>query len=238
MASTVIKNWDNNTWLSSNKYINLFNKYLLEQISLNSNSEILDIGCGRGKIIGNLSSILRLNNKPTGIDLVNHRDKDKRISFKKKDAFSFFIKNRKKFDLIMIKQTIHLFHLNKIKSLIDNCKKILNTNGKILVFMMDPDNIQIPSFKLMNRRLNISFKKDKTISKMLIKIYSGKVLKSFVYNVKITKKKYIKMIRDRFISILLPMNLKDISKGVEEIEASFNERINFNDYLNCIIITK
>ena len=89
----------------------------------------------------------------------------------------------------MIKQTIHLFHLNKIKSLIDNCKKILNTNGKILVFMMDPDNIQIPSFKLMNRRLNISFKKDKTISKMLIKIYSGKVLKSFVYNVKITKKK-------------------------------------------------
>ena len=46
------------------------------------------------------------------------------------------------------------------------------------------------------------------------------------------------MIRDRFISILLPMNLKDISKGVEEIEASFNEIINFNDYLNCIIITK
>ena len=90
----------------------------------------------------------------------------------------------------------------------------------------------------MNRILNISFKKDKTISKMLIKIYSGKVLKSFVYNVKITKKKYIKMIRDRFISILLPMNLKDISKGVEEIEASFNEIINFNDYLNCIIITK
>ena len=34
MASTVIRNWDNNTWLSSNKYINLFNKYF-NNISFN-----------------------------------------------------------------------------------------------------------------------------------------------------------------------------------------------------------
>ena len=55
MASTVIKNWDNKTWLSSQNYIKSFNNFLIKNINLNSNSKILDIGCGRGKILGTLS---------------------------------------------------------------------------------------------------------------------------------------------------------------------------------------
>jgi cyclopropane fatty-acyl-phospholipid synthase-like methyltransferase len=47
-----LKNWDNKTWLSSEKYINSFNKFILKQVSLNKHSRILDIGCGRGKILG------------------------------------------------------------------------------------------------------------------------------------------------------------------------------------------
>jgi 2-polyprenyl-3-methyl-5-hydroxy-6-metoxy-1,4-benzoquinol methylase len=41
-------------------YINQFNKFLLKNIKLNSNSIILDIGCGRGKILGSLNSKLKL----------------------------------------------------------------------------------------------------------------------------------------------------------------------------------
>ena len=75
MASTVIKNWDKENWLSSKNYILNFNKFLLKVNKLDSSSKILDIGCGRGKIIGALSSKLKLKNKPIGIDLVNHKDK-------------------------------------------------------------------------------------------------------------------------------------------------------------------
>ena len=81
MASTVIKNWDNKTWLSSLDYIKSFNKFLSKQVQLNSKSKILDIGCGRGKILGTLSSKLRLKNKPLGIDIINYKDRDKRIKF-------------------------------------------------------------------------------------------------------------------------------------------------------------
>ena len=56
MTSAVIKNWDNKTWLSSKEYIKSFNSFITNQIKLNKNSRILDIGCGRGKIIGNLGS--------------------------------------------------------------------------------------------------------------------------------------------------------------------------------------
>ena len=92
MASTVIKNWDNKTWLSSKDYIKSFNKFLTKKVKLNKKSKILDVGCGRGKILGTLSSKLNLKNKPLGIDIINHKDKDKRIHFKQTDAFSFLLK--------------------------------------------------------------------------------------------------------------------------------------------------
>jgi cyclopropane fatty-acyl-phospholipid synthase-like methyltransferase len=46
-----LKNWDNKTWLSSQRYILSFNRFILKQVKLDRNSRILDIGCGRGKII-------------------------------------------------------------------------------------------------------------------------------------------------------------------------------------------
>ena len=64
-----LKNWDNKTWLSSSAYINSFNTFLLKKKKLNKNSQILDIGCGRGKIFGVLSRKVKLLNKPIGIDL-------------------------------------------------------------------------------------------------------------------------------------------------------------------------
>ena len=103
-----LKNWDNKTWLSTTKYIETFNKFLLRQLNLNQDSRILDIGCGRGKIIGTLSSRLKLKNKPIGIDIENHKDKDKKINFKNIDGISFLSETKKTFDLILIKQTIHL----------------------------------------------------------------------------------------------------------------------------------
>ena len=124
MASTVIKNWDNKTWLSSQNYINSFNKFLIKNVKLNSNFKILDIGCGRGKILGSLSSKLNLKIKPIGIDIVSHKDKDKRINFKKINALNFSLTNNKKFDLVLIKQTIHLLKLNEIKRLLRVLKKI------------------------------------------------------------------------------------------------------------------
>ena len=238
MKLVVIKNWDNKTWLSSNHYIKSFNRFLLKIIKLNSKSKILDIGCGRGKILGNLSSLLNLKKKPIGIDLVNHKDKDRRILFKKKDAMSFFLDNKKKFDLILIKQTIHLLNHHNIKKLINKCKKNLNQDGAILVFTLDPYKNRIPSFKLMRKNLNKSLQRDKMISKSLFKYNFNKISKKFIYKVKISKKRYLRMINDRFISTLLSMTKREISNGVQEIDAKFNKILRFNDNLVCIIFKK
>ena len=45
-----LRNWENNTWLSSKKYIYKFSKFLTLNFNINKKSKILDIGCGRANI--------------------------------------------------------------------------------------------------------------------------------------------------------------------------------------------
>ncbi len=235
MASTVIKNWDNKTWLSSRDYIKSFNSFLIKKVKLNPKSKILDIGCGRGKILGNLSSKLNLKDKPLGIDIINHKDKDKRIIYKQTNALSFFRKNKKKFDLILIKQTIHLFNIIEIKKLLFLSKKNLSQNGKILIFNLDINNNEIPTFKLMKIQLLRSLKRDKKIIKLITKLYPFKKSK-FTYKVKILREKYLEMIKKRYISILLPMTKSQIQKGVNEIKYKYKNNIKFRDKLICLTL--
>ena len=236
MVSTVIKNWDNKNWLSSKEYIKSFNKFLIRQIKLNSNSKILDIGCGRGKILGNLSSNLKLKNKPLGIDIIDHKDKDKRIKFKKISGLSFFLKKKYKFDLILIKQTIHLYNLKQIKKLLDLSKKNLNQNGKIFLFALDTNRNELPTFDLMNKKLTKSLNRDKKILKFISKIYSIKKKRKFTYNVKISKKDYLRMIKKRYISTLLTLSEEEISKGIKEINSRYGNFLRFMDKLTCVVL--
>ena len=234
--STVIKNWDKKTWLTSNKYIKSLNSFLISNIRLNSRSYILDIGCGRGKILGSLSSKLKLKAKPIGIDIVNHKDKDNRIKFKNIDAIDFFLNNKKKFDLIIIKQTIHLLNFVKIKKLLCLCKKSLKPNGKIFIFTLDFFQNEIPTFKLMKINLLKSLKRDKKIMNLISRLYPQRKKKNFVFKVKIDKKKYLEMVKKRYISILLPLTKNDILKGIQELKIKYENKIYFKDKLYCVIL--
>ena len=231
-----LKHWDNKTWLSSKKYIQSFNNFLLKQKKLNRNSQILDIGCGRGKIIGSLSSKLKLINKPIGIDLVSHKDKDERINFKKTDAFSFFLTNKKKFDLILVKQTIHLLKISEIKTLLIKMKKSLRPEGKILIFTLDPYKNEIPCFTLMRSELLKSLNRDKKILRSISKFDPKRIIKYLSYKVEISKKKYVDMISRKFISILLDLNKEQIVTGINEINFKYKKNLKFNDKLICIIV--
>ena len=236
MVKKNIKNWDNKTWLSSQDYISCFIKFLFKNIKLNSNSMILDIGCGRGKILGSLNSKLKLKSKPLGIDVIDHKDKDKRIHFKKINALKFFAKNKYKFDLILIKQTIHLLSLIEIKQLLNISKKYLTPNGKIFIFSLDTNKNEIPTFKSMKSKLYKSIRRDKEIIKFIIKSNKQTVKKKFFYRVKITKKKYLNMIQNRYISILLDFTKKELNKGLGEINLKYKKNISFKDKLVCLIL--
>ena len=233
-----LKNWDNKTWLSSKSYIFQFNKFLKRKINLNKNSKILDIGCARANIISTLQKKYEFKNKPIGIDIVSNKDVKKNIIFKKVDAIDFLKNSNEVFDLILIKQTIHLLNFRDIKKLISICKTKLKKEGKILIFTLEISNNAIPTFLLMKKRLKISLNRDKKIITFLSKLYPSIKKKKFSFKVKISIMKYIEMINNRYISILLNMNKNQILKGIDEISFKYKKMLTFDDKLICLILNK
>ena len=233
-----IKNWDNKTWLSSNAYINSFNKFLIQNTKLNYESKILDIGCGRGNILEKISNTLKLINKPIGLDLENHKDKSKKMIFKKIDALTYVKKTKFTFDLILIKQTIHLLKKKQAIKLLSICKSILNPNGKIIILSLDPSKNEIPTFQLMKKKLKNSLKKDEKLFNLIFKNQNKIIIKKFVFNVQISKTKYIQMIKSRYISTLLNFTNQQLNNGLNEIKKDYGKVLKFKDRLICYILRK
>ena len=232
-----LKNWDNKTWLSSKSYISQFNKLLRTKINFNKNSKILDIGCGRANIISALQKKYKFKNKPIGIDVVANKDVKKNIIFNKIDALKY-LKKKEKYDLILIKQTIHFFTKTKLNYLLNLAKKSLNPKGKILIFSLKTKNNKIPCFKKMKKNLEKSLKRDEYLLKIIKKNLKKTKNFYFNYNVTISKKRYIWMIKSRYISCLLDLKERDINDGLNEIKFKYNNTIKFLDTLRCISFSK
>jgi len=233
-----LRNWDNKTWLSSKKYITSFNTFLKSKINFNQDMQILDIGCGRANIISALQKKYKFKKKPIGIDVVKNSNIKKNIIFKKINALKYLKKTNKKFDLILIKQTIHFFNNSEIKTLLAQAKSQLNNKGQILILTLKTRNNKIPCFKKMKILLNKSLKKDETILAIIKKNLKKSKESYFKYNVNISSKKYSKMINDRYISCLLSMNQKVLKSGIDEINNKFGRLIKFEDVLKCVSYRK
>ena len=233
-----LKNWDNNTWLSSKKYINAFNNFLNSKIKFNKNTQILDIGCGRANIISALQKKYKFNNKPIGVDVVKNRNIKKNVIFVKNNALNYLKKTNRNFDVILIKQTIHFFKKNQISLLLNYSKLKLSSKGKILIFSLKAKDNQIPCFKKMKDKLISSLKKDNFLFKIVKKNLKNSKETNFIFKVSIAKNKYLRMIKDRYISCLLDISAKDLKLGIGELNLKLKNQISFIDTLKCITFKK
>ena len=142
--------------------------------------------------------------------------------------------NQNKFDLIMIKQTLHFFNKDKRKKLIKACKNNLKKNGVLLIFSLNTLNNEIPCFKLMKQKLNRGLKRDSRMLKSARKILKNHKVDKFKFKVLITKNKYIQMLKQKYISCLVNLTKKQINKGINEIKDIYHNKILFEDILICI----
>jgi len=123
---------------------------------------------------------------------------------------------------------------SEIKKLLKLLKKKLNPNGQILIFFLDMEKNEIPTFKLMKLKLNQSLLRDRKILNIIKKMFPKTIKKKFVFNVKISKKKYLEMIENRYISTLMPLSKKQINEGIKEIKLKYKDILRFKDKLICI----
>ena len=68
------------------------------------------------------------------------------------------------------------------------------------------------------------------------KLYPLRIKRKFIYKAKISKKNYLEMIRKRYISTLLTLTKRELSKGIEQINSKYGDTIKFKDKLTCLIL--
>ena len=230
-----LKNWDNKTWLSSTRYISSFKNFLRSQAKINKNLKILDIGCGRANIISYLHKRYKFKFKPIGIDIVKNRGVKRNIIFKKIDAIKYLKKKEILFDLILIKQTIHFFKKKELNTILNLVKKNVATGGKIFIFSLKTHRNELPTFSKMKQKLDVSLHKSKYVTQTIKNNFVRYKKSEFKFQVLITKKNYIEMIKKRYISSLLDFSKKEIDKGVNEIQSKYKKNIKFDDILDCLV---
>ena len=233
-----LKNWDKKTWLSSPKYISSITNFLEKRIKFNKKIKILDIGCGRGKIISTLSRKYQMINLPLGVDIVEHKDIATKIRFTKATALRYLSKTKEKFDLILFKQSIHFFKFAEIRKILTFSKKNLHSNGKIIILALHPKQNHWPLFKVFKTKLKQSLNKDKKILHLIKYNFKKYKINYFIFKVKITKDIYLQMIKNRFTSCLLNLSSKELKTGIEEIKKKYKKKLEFYDELICISYKK
>ena len=117
-------------------------------------------------------------------------------------------------------------------------KKRLNKKGQILIFSLKTNKNEIPCFKVMKSKLLKSLKRDNDLMQLVKKNLKNYRNTNFNFKINLKKKKYIQMIKNRYISCLLDISRGEIKKGINEIKSNYKNKIKFTDTLNCISYKK
>ena len=224
-------NWDKSSWLSSKEYFEELSSQLIEFLDIREEKKILDVGCGRGHLLESLANKVNFIHKPIGVEPVKHENTiSQRIEIINSSINSFLLKNNSKFDLVILKQVLHLLNSNEREYFYQEIKKHLNNNGQIVFIHMN-NQTEIPQFPLMGNKLKLSIDSHHLLLEELNKNFRLLKTQNFTYHVKISLEEYLTMITNRYMTVLLDFSEEEIKEGIAFIKQNYSNNLSFNDTL-------
>ncbi len=224
-------NWDRSSWLSSKEYFEELSCQLIEFLDITEEKKILDVGCGRGHLIENLALNANLTNQPVGVEPVKHDDfVPQNVKIFHSSINSFLNENNSQFDLVILKQVLHLLTLDERKKFYHDIKNQINEDANIVFIYMN-DQTEIPLFPLMENKLQQSLKSHKLLLEELTQKFNLLNMINFNYHVKISLEEYLEMISNRYMTVLLDLSKKEIEDGIYFIKKNYPKQLVFQDTL-------
>jgi 2-polyprenyl-3-methyl-5-hydroxy-6-metoxy-1,4-benzoquinol methylase len=224
-------NWDKSSWLSSKEYFEELSSQLIEFLDIREEKKILDVGCGRGHLLESLANKVNFIHKPIGVEPVKHENTiSQRIEIINSSINFFLQNNNSKFDLVILKQVLHLLNSNEREYFYQEIKKYLNNNGQIVFIHMN-NQTEIPQFPLMGNKLKLSIDSHHLLLEELNKNFKLLNIQNFTYSVKISLDEYLTMITNRYMTVLLDFSEEEIKEGIAFIKQNYSNHLSFNDTL-------
>jgi hypothetical protein len=90
----------------------------------------------------------------------------------------------------------------------------------------------------MKQKLNKGLERDARMILSICQILKNNKKDKFKFKVSISKKKYIQMLKQKYISCLVNLNKKQINQGIKEINEFYKNNLNFEDILISIKFKK
>jgi len=231
-------NWDDESWISSDDYIDYTVRLLIEELSVHSESRLLDVGCGRGKISAALALQTDLSLPIDAIDVsdsILEAPTTDKVNFLQTDVLTFLrSKKDRLYDGVIMKQMFHLLPIEIRQDVLIEVNASLKKDGRAVILAM-PSCSSLPMFKkgaeIFSQEV---FPLDSVLA--LAKQCGFKThVSAFNYEVNICKRDYFDLLINRFMSNLRSLSDQDIQTGIEELDGIYSDEwLNFFDRLDVI----
>ncbi|MCB0322849.1 MAG: class I SAM-dependent methyltransferase [Bdellovibrionales bacterium] len=235
-------NWDRDSWISWPEYVEKVASYICSLLELTSDSRILDLGCGRGRITSTIARQLNVATPVEGIDpasIIAHAVDSAQVSFKQIDALTYLsVVDASSYDAIIFKQTYHCISSDERPALLEHVFRCLKPSGTCLIMIM-PYELTCPMFR---RAEEVFFEEQLSIDSIIVEASRaglGTAVHQFSYPVSISKRNYLSLIESRFMSHLRLLSDRELREGLAELDRFLkSDTVMFEDRLECLICRK
>lgn len=218
-------NFDEN-WSFTNEYMEWMTDNIINYLKLKSNDIFVDIGAGTGLYTKKIDDKVLLDKpiffvEPSADMTISIKDNKKYNIFN--ETSDIFLDRNISFDKILFKEVIH--HISNRNIMWNKLYQNMNEDG-IFLIVTRPSNTKIPLFskakeKFKENQPDYNFFVDEA-KKLGFSVNVN--IKSF--NFSISKERWYKMLKDRFMSDLTTFNDEEIKDGIMELE-----KLNTSNYV-------
>ncbi len=218
-------------WTYTPNFVKFIAQNIIAQLNLQFTDKLADLGCGTGIFAKEIANQIKLkypivcvDSSPEMLEQIPSNDTYKPLVM---DAIDFSSQGYI-FDKIFIKEMIH--HISNKQKLITNLFNRLNAGGIFLLILLPP-TIEYPLFESAKK----SYEKLQPHYRELEDIFDRVGFKtevSFVkYPLSLNKDKYLRMVKNRYMSLLSMFSDEEISQGIQEKKEKYSEQLtlDFND---------